>query len=165
MELLAIILVLATLQLCYTAPITIHKDARYSKLEKSHPSHIRKVQLYSRQGFFLAIYENGTVGATTVRNSPDAILEMESFSVTHKRIRRPNSFYLAIDKNGKIRTRHKQRADTFFIEHHNGNYLWYENSATGFIFAMKRNGSPKDKVKRSNKHKRKTHFLIMGNPS
>lgn len=74
MELLAIILVSATLRLCYTTPITIHKDARFPKLEKSHPSHIRKVQLYSRQGFFLAIYENGTVGATTVRNSPDGKL-------------------------------------------------------------------------------------------
>ena len=34
-----------------------------------------------------------------------ATLEMQSYSVKLKRIRRPGSLYLAIDKNGRVRSR------------------------------------------------------------
>ena len=36
-----------------------------------YPTHARKVRLYSRQGFFLAMYGNGTIGGTSDRSSKD----------------------------------------------------------------------------------------------
>ena len=36
-----------------------------------YPTHVRNVRLYAQQGFFLAIYGNGTIGGTSDRSSKD----------------------------------------------------------------------------------------------
>jgi len=128
---------------------------------KYHPlSYLRNVQIYSRFGHYLSINEKGEVGATWDRHSPDAVLEMSSYGVKYKRIRRPNSNYLAIDKVGRVTTRAKRTNDTLFREHHGGSWMWYSNDETKYILALKKNGKPRNKVT-DRHHKTKTQFLVI----
>ena len=43
-----------------------------------------------------------------------ALLEMQSYSIKHKRIRRPGGSYLAIDQNGKIQSKVSTQKINFF---------------------------------------------------
>lgn len=133
---------------------------RWNLKKYTQPSYFRNVHVHSRFGHYLAILENGEVKSTWDPNSPDAVLEMSSYGVAFKRIRRPGSHYLAIDEAGHITTRPTASPDTLFKEHHGGNWMWYKNDVNKFILAFKRNGKPRDKVT-NRRHKAKTQFLII----
>jgi len=151
-----------------SARITARKRERYNRRQRyrwnlqkySQPSYFRNVQIHSRFGHYLAILENGEVSTTWDPNSQDAVLEMSSYGVAFKRIRRPGSHYLAIDEHGRITTRLTATPDTLFKEHHGGTWMWYKNDVNKFILAFKRNGKPRHRV-RNRHHKAKTQFLII----
>ena len=97
-----------------------------------------------------------------------AILEMHSYSVNMKRIkRRGSNWWLSIDKRGRIRTRDRKRKDTIFHERDDGLWLWYENKH-GYVLAFRRHLSPKHSVTREmalKKEKNKySKFLIFKVP-
>ncbi|XP_057305790.1 fibroblast growth factor 1-like [Hydractinia symbiolongicarpus] len=129
------------------------------------PSNKRNILLYSKHGHYLAIYPGGTVNATIDTNSTSIVLEMQTFGRYYKRIRRPGSYYLAINNQGEIVTRKKPRKNTLFREHFDGSYFWYENDANQYILALRANYRTKNKVKATNHtrpkhHIKKTQFLI-----
>ncbi|XP_057306334.1 fibroblast growth factor 1-like [Hydractinia symbiolongicarpus] len=129
------------------------------------PSNKQKILLYSNIGHYLAIYPDGKVNGTLDMKSPNIVLEMQAFGRHYKRIRKPGSYYLAINNKGKIGTRKTATKNTLFREHFDGNYFWYENDANQYILAVGSKLRTRNKIKATNHTRpknriRNTQFLI-----
>lgn len=170
-ELIKFLLILATTMECLCGTMRRKNRIKGSQrkslsgsfwelVKYQRPSYLRNVQIISRFGYYLEITEDGNVTTTRDWTSPNAVLEMSSYGVLYKRIRRPNSHYLAIDKDGSITTRPTASDITLFRENHGGSWMWYRRDDTRFILALKRNGKLRHKVT-NRKHKAKTQFLII----
>ncbi|XP_057299473.1 fibroblast growth factor 1-like [Hydractinia symbiolongicarpus] len=133
-------------------------------------SNQRNYLLYNKHGHYLAIHSDGSVDATLNTSSIDVVVQLQSFGVKFKRIRKPGSFYLAMNDEGEVVTRKNPGPDTMFIEHlDDQSWVWYESYTNGYILALTEDYTTRDKLKAKNhtrpkEHKTDTQFLQLDVP-
>ncbi|XP_004206032.2 uncharacterized protein LOC101235893 [Hydra vulgaris] len=144
--------------------ISIKNDLLYKNI--TTPSYTTTVFLYSKLGYYLTINESGNIMGTLDTKSRDIFFEVESYGVYFKRFRKPNSWYIAIDKLGIIKTRKQGRKDTLFrVMYNDAGWAYFQNDATGFVLGLQQNGKPKNKIANVTlRNRKKTHFLILTRP-
>nr|BCZ20072.1 fibroblast growth factor 1-like protein [Cladonema pacificum] len=124
------------------------------------PSFSQKVRLFSRQGFFITIDQSGNIGGTRNKGDRNNVFLMESFSFNLKRIRKPDSYFLSINKNGIIETTLRARKECLFLERLTGNFVTYENMLSQYMIVMTTKQKPLHGTP-NNFNTKETQFVVM----
>nr|AND74488.1 FGF-1 [Hydra vulgaris] len=161
------ILIFVVVKLSQPVPTLMPRNVKLSLIKDEmvkylkHPSYKKSVLLYSKQGYFLSIADDGKIYGTHDGFSPDAQLEVQSFGVNYKRIRKPGSWYLSIDKNGAVKAENDPKNETLFQEViDKEGWAIYRNDLTGYLLAFNKNGKLQQNLK-SSKVKNKAKFLLL----